>query len=152
MTNLNVYDRRRWYGTRVSECGVLLIIGFFAYTLVNKLLQFDAFKLNLARTGIFEARMVDLVAYFAVTMEAASILLLVFSRKWGLRFALLMMVAFTLYILYLATTGHYEVCGCGGVLNGLKFQWHLLINLVLIFILLLYVLYHRTYRPFYKEK
>ena len=55
----------------VSECGVLLIIGFFAYTLVNKLLQFDAFKLNLARTGIFEARMVDLVAYFAVTMEAA---------------------------------------------------------------------------------
>ena len=36
----------------VSECGVLLIIGFFAYTLVNKLLQFDAFKLNLARTGI----------------------------------------------------------------------------------------------------
>ena len=136
----------------VSECGVLLIIGFFAYTLVNKLLQFDAFKLNLARTGIFEARMVDLVAYFAVAMEAASIILLVFFRKWGLRFALLMMIAFTLYILYLATTGHYEVCGCGGVLNGLKFQWHLLINLVLIFILLLYVLYHRTYRSFHKKK
>ena len=136
----------------VSECGVLLIIGFLAYTLVNKLLQFDAFKLNLARTGIFDVQMVDLVAYFAVSMEAASILLLVFFRKWGLRFALLMMIAFTLYILYLATTGHYEVCGCGGVLNSLKFQWHLLINLVLIFILLLYVLYHRTYRPSHKKK
>ena len=136
----------------ISECGVLLIMGFFAYTLVNKLLQFDAFKLNLARTGIFDVQMVDLVAYFAVVMEAASIILLVFFRKWGLRFTLLMMVAFTLYILYLVTTGHYEVCGCGGVLNGLKFRWHLLINLVLIFILLLYVLYHRTYRPFHKKK
>ena len=136
----------------ISECGVLLIMGFFAYTLVNKLLQFDAFKLNLARTGIFDVQMVDLVAYFAVAMEAASIILLVFFRKWGLRFALLMMIAFTLYILYLATTGHYEVCGCGGVLNGLKFQWHLLINLVLIFILLLYVLYHRTNRSSHKKK
>lgn len=131
----------------ISEIGLLLIIGFFAYTLSNKLLQFDAFKLNVARTGLFEGMMVDAVAYLAVTLEAASILLLVFSRKWGLRFALLMMLAFTAYILYLASTGHYEVCGCGGVLNGLKFQWHLLINLVLIFILLLYVIYHRSHRP-----
>ncbi len=131
----------------ISEIGLLLIIGFFAYTLSNKLLQFDAFKLNVARTGLFEGQMVDAVSYLAVSMEACSILLLVFSRKWGLRFALLMMLVFTVYILYLASTGHYEVCGCGGVLNGLKFQWHLLINLVLIFILLLYVIYHRSHRP-----
>ncbi len=131
----------------ISEIGLLLIIGFFAYTLSNKLLQFDAFKLNVARTGLFEGMMVDAVSYLAVSMEAGSILLLVFSRKWGLRFALLMMLVFTVYILYLASTGHYEVCGCGGVLNGLKFQWHLLINLVLIFILLLYVIYHRSHRP-----
>ena len=136
----------------IGEVGLMLLIAFFAYTLVNKLLQFQAFKINLARTGIFNSQWVDWVAYSTIIVEAICILLLVFVRKWGLRFALLMMLAFTLYILYLATTGHYEVCGCGGVLNGLNFQWHLLINLLLIFILLLYVLYFRTNSSVRKKK
>ncbi len=136
----------------IREFVVLVIVGFFAYTLVNKLLQFEAFKLNVARTGLFEEHWVSVVAYFAIGAEIASISLLVFVRKWGIRFALAMMLFFTLYIIYLASTGHYEVCGCGGVLNGLKFQWHLLINLVLFFILLLYALYYRTPSSTHKKR
>jgi hypothetical protein len=136
----------------IREFVVLVIVGFFAYTLVNKLLQFEAFKLNIARTGLFERYWVNVVAYFAIVAEIASISLLVFARKWGIRFALAMMLSFTLYIIYLASTGHYEVCGCGGVLNGLKFQWHLLINLVLFFILLLYALYYRTPSSAHKKR
>ena len=140
------------FANSIREFIILLIVGFFAYTLVNKLLQFEAFKLNVARTGIFEGQWVSVVAYFAIVAEIASISLLVFARKWGIRFALAMMLFFTLYIIYLASTGHYEVCGCGGVLNGLKFQWHLLINLVLFFILLFYALYYRTPSSAHKKR
>lgn len=157
MTNWIVYDSMTTFSIQkvanyIREFVILLIVGFFAYTLVNKLLQFEAFKLNIARTGLFEGHWVNVVAYFAIVAEIASISLLVFVRKWGIRFALAMMLSFTLYIIYLAATGHYEVCGCGGVLNGLKFQWHLLINLVLFFILLLYALYYRTPSSAHKKK
>lgn len=126
---------------RVDKSIAFLLVAFFAYTFINKLLMFQAFKLNIAGTGVFYDVTVDLVAITALIAEATSVLLLIFKRKWGKLFSLAMMSLFTVYILYLARTGRYEVCGCGGILNGLSFSKHLTVNLLLILILLLSLFY-----------
>lgn len=93
--------------------------------------------LNIAKTGVFPPYLVDAVAYSALFFELICILLLIFKEKRGMQLSLLMMVIFTSYIIVLYFNDRYEVCGCGGILNGLPFLSHLLINSVVIVLLIL---------------
>lgn len=121
---------------------LIIVIAFFSYTLINKALDMNAFLLNIAKTGIFHDTMVDIIGYGAITAEALAILLLIFVESKGIIWSLLMMFSFTIYIIILYLTGHYEVCGCGGILNGLSFPWHLLINCLILFSLFILALLH----------
>ena len=116
---------------------LLAIITFFSYTLIYKVINIAAFALNIAKTGIFPIKLVDLVAYSALLIELLSILMLIFNEKRGIQLSLLMIVLFTLYITILYLNDRYETCGCGGILNGLHFFPHLLINLSIIIILII---------------
>jgi hypothetical protein len=109
--------------------GRSLLVLFFSYTFMNKILIFNSFLLNIAKTGIFGKQAVYFVAISALLMEGLSILLLVFSKRWGYYSSLTMMMLFTLYICWLFGLHRYEVCGCGGIMNGLSFSTHFMINL-----------------------
>lgn len=118
--------------------GILsVIIVFFSYTLVNKIINIESFMLNIAKTGVFHIKIIDFVAYLVLFIETLSIVLLIFKEKLGILLSLSMMIFFTVYIILLQLLGRYEVCGCGGILNGLSFSFHLLINLMVIILLLL---------------
>ncbi len=121
---------------------LLLLIIFFSYTFVNKIWDIDGFKMNIAKTSLFRGVMVDVIAYMALSVECICIILLLFKEKLGLICSWLMMLCFTCYICILFFFSLYEVCGCGGILNGLPFQWHLLINCVVI-IVISYLLYEK---------
>lgn len=114
---------------------VLAVLAFFAYTLVNKALDLTGFQLNIAKTGIFAGELVVWVSYLALALEGISIVLLLVKEQWGGLFSLCMMLAFTAYIVVLQGLGRYEICGCGGILNGLPFAVHLAINLGLLAVL-----------------
>lgn len=122
---------------------LLVIIAFFGYTLVNKLMNLDGFLINIAKTSVFQGRMVDLIAMYALISEALCIVLLVVKERWGALVSLSVMLSYTIYIIFLKSVGKYEVCGCGGILNGLEFHWHLLINIFLILTLLYLTTYAR---------
>ena len=111
-----------------------ILIIFISYTFMNKTLIFDDFLINIAKAGLFSNWMVYIVAYTAVCFESVAILLLIFKKKMGLYFTLIMLASFTLYILLLFMLDRYEVCGCGGILNGMSFNHHFTINILLIFI------------------
>jgi hypothetical protein len=122
---------------------LLVITAFFGYTLVNKLMNIDGFIINVAKTSVFQGRMVDMVVLYALISEALCIVLLVVKERWGALVSLTVMLSYTLYVVYLKSVGKYEVCGCGGILNGLSFHWHLLINIFLILSLLYLTTYAR---------
>lgn len=128
-------------GTRIGKIlrrlSVLSIIAFFSYTLINKAINVTAFTLNIAKTGIIPAKLVDFVAFSVLLVELLCIILMLFKEKRGIQLSLLMMVMFTVYILILYTGGRYEVCGCGGILNGLHFFPHFLINVLIIILLII---------------
>lgn len=113
-----------------------LLIAFFSYTAINKLLNMTDFQIHIAKTSVFRGVWVDIVSWFAIAIEITSIILLVFKQKLGLIVSKYMMILFTFYILYLYATNKYEICGCGGILNGLDFNYHLIINIVIIVIIL----------------
>ncbi len=126
---------------RISFKGIVIkilmlsIIVFFSYTFISKAININPFLLNIAKTGVFPMQMVDVIAYLALLAELSCIVLLVFKERSGIIASLLMMSAFTCYITLLYLLNRYEICGCGGILNGLPFHFHLLTNISIIVIL-----------------
>ncbi|MCP1995015.1 MauE/DoxX family redox-associated membrane protein [Flavobacterium sp. HSC-61S13] len=120
--------KKKYFTVIVSS----FLIIFFSYTAANKFLNLDDFKFNLIKTGLFKDDILPLVAYAAIGMELLCVALLIWRRKLGMTISLVMMILFTIYIIYLQLSGRYEVCGCGGILNGLKYEYHLIINMIII--------------------
>ena len=105
-----------------------------SYVFANKALDIDAFQSNLFKTGLFSDSAANTLAYFILIMELGSIILLLTNKILGLKVLFYMFIVFTLYISILKFLNKYEVCGCGGVLNGLSYEKHLIINISLIII------------------
>lgn len=103
-----------------------------SYVFANKALDISAFQMNIFKTGIFNEKNSNILAYVVLIVELSSIILLLINKRLGLDFLLILLLAFTLYISILFYLGRYEVCGCGGILNGLSYKVHLLINILLI--------------------
>ncbi|WP_407648366.1 MauE/DoxX family redox-associated membrane protein [Chryseobacterium formosus] len=111
-----------------------VLIIFFSYTLTNKLLAIKSFQTNIFKTGIFNFQQAVYLSYFVLLLELSIVILLIFKKKTGLLFSFIMMLIFTSYIIFLFANGRYEICGCGGILNGLSFKYHLIINLLITFL------------------
>nr|WP_130735283.1 MauE/DoxX family redox-associated membrane protein [Flavobacterium sp. J27] len=100
---------------------------------MNKFLSIESFQTNLLKTGFFEDSTTIYLSYLIILTEFVAVLILIFYKKLGALLMASMLSVFTIYILILRFYGRYEVCGCGGVLNGLQFKYHLMINVVLVF-------------------
>lgn len=124
----------------IAETVYLFLIFFFCYTAANKFANIESFKTNLIKTTLFSKEVANYFSYLVVLMEIVVILFLVFNKKIGLIVCSGLMLIFTLYISYLKYNQLYEVCGCGGVLNGLDYKYHFAINLCLL-LSSLYALY-----------
>ena len=116
-----------------AEALYLFIIIFFCYATTNKLLNLNSFRTNLLKTSLFTEDFAKVFSLVVITAEIIIILLLIFYKRLGLLIFSFTILIFTLYISYLRFKGLYEVCGCGGILNGLEYKYHFLINLSLIF-------------------
>lgn len=115
------------------------IIVFLSYTTFNKLQNIESFQMNLTKTGFFPQKIIPVFSYIVITAEFLTVLMLIFYKNIGLKIAGLMFLTFTIYISLLQALGKYEVCGCGGILNGLSYKYHITINLFLIFSTLLII-------------
>lgn len=136
---MTLIKRGKYY---VSEIIYYFLILFLSYVFVNKFLDINAFTSNIAKTGIFPEFINELLSYSVLLIEVIAIIILLFNKKTGLYYCLIMFLLFTFYITILNYTDRYEVCGCGGILNGLSFNIHLLINIILIFITTISIHYH----------
>ena len=119
------------------------MIVFISYTMMNKLLAIESFQSNILKTGLFSNILTIVISYFVIFVELAIVLFLIFQKKIGLILLLLMLSTFTIYITGLNLFNIYEVCGCGGILNGLQFKYHFIINILLISFS--FILYYTTY-------
>lgn len=116
----------------IAEIIYLFLIFFFCYTAVNKYMNIESFRMNLVKTSLFSIKTAHFFSYIIILLEIVAVAFLLFFKKKGLLLFSFIMLVFTLYISFLRFKGIYEVCGCGGILNGLQYKYHLLINFFLI--------------------
>jgi len=124
----------------LSACLILL----FVYTAVNKMFSIPSLKIVL-RDYPFIGGMAPLMSWLLPVVEliVAGLLFLPFSRIIGFYAALVLMIAFTLYVTYMVFFTSHHFCTCGGILQKLSWPEHLIFNL---FFLLLSITGIRLYK------
>lgn len=108
------------------------LILFISYAVMNKTISSESFQVNLLKTGVFDSQYIKLLSYSIISLELTVLLVLIFNSRIGALLLMAMLTTFTIYISLLRIFGRYEVCGCGGILNGLHFKYHFIINIILI--------------------
>ncbi|HTN05689.1 MauE/DoxX family redox-associated membrane protein [Agriterribacter sp.] len=119
--------------TRIADIISGIFIILFTYTAVNKLIDYSTFRIALVQSPVL-VNYADFMAVAVPAVELLIVVLLVFSatRKAGLFFSLIMMVAFTLYVSYLMFFASELPCNCGGIIKALTWKQHLIVNVILV--------------------
>jgi len=115
------------------EIIALFFVILFLYTGIAKLMEFDVFQEQLADSPVLEP-VAPIVAWGLPIVEFIVSILLFFPR-WrlkGLYAAFGLMVLFTSYVIALLTTSTELPCSCGGIIEALSWQGHLIFNSTLI--------------------
>lgn len=106
-----------------------LLILLFAYMAVSKFLSLASFRGVLVKLP-FISLGAGVLAWAIPLAELCIVLLLLLPRtRWyGLVGSLIMMAVFTVYLGYMKLFVPHLPCSCGGVISGMGWGWHLLMN------------------------
>ncbi|GAA0527778.1 MauE/DoxX family redox-associated membrane protein [Chitinophaga japonensis] len=107
-----------------------LFILLFVYASVNKLADYRAFSIELGKSPLLTA-FADWVAWGVPVVELVVVALLTVPR-WclaGLYAAFSLMTMFTAYIVAILKFSDYIPCSCGGVLQNMTWNQHLVFNI-----------------------
>ena len=124
-------------------CGLYIIL--FSYAAVSKWLDFSKFELQLAKSPLL-TKYSGVIPWGIPAIEIIISLLLVIPRfrLIGLYSAYSLMVIFTSYIVAITQFSEYIPCSCGGVLQNLTWNQHLLFNLFFLLLALLAIFLYRS--------
>lgn len=111
----------------------LLYVLLFVYAAVSKLLDFENFQVQLGQSPLLSA-FAWWVARLVPTMELGIVVLLAFPkwRKLGIFASLMLMTMFTSYIFIVLHFSSFVPCSCGGILEKMSWNTHLVFNAVFV--------------------
>ena len=115
--------------TTIIETVVILNIILFLYTGIAKIMDYSVFKEQLAVSPILSWA-AQPVAFLLPWVVFGIVLMLVIPR-WrlkGLYASFAMMTLFTAYIIVLFSISTEMPCSCGGIMEQLSWQQHLVFN------------------------
>ncbi|MFD2584207.1 MauE/DoxX family redox-associated membrane protein [Pedobacter vanadiisoli] len=118
-------------GTKVSKVISAAFILLWVYTAGSKLANFQSYRQEMSMQ-VFSPAFTTVLIYAIPSIEilCAILLLIKKTNKLGLGLSLLLMLAFTGYIL-LIISGYFPKtpCSCGGVIKAMGWKTHLIFNL-----------------------
>lgn len=109
-----------------------LLIMLFVYTAISKLLDYETFKGQLLSQPLPYFLSSQLVwAIPGIELLTAGLLSNRKYRTAGFGMSVILMLIFTLYVaLILLNAFEYIPCSCGGIMESLSWNEHLLVNLL----------------------
>ena len=105
----------------------------FTYAAISKILDYHDFRIKLGQSPLLSA-FAGYVAIGVPVLELIIVLMLIFPR-WrisGLFTSFCLMIAFTAYIFIILNFSSNIPCSCGGILQDLGWNEHLIFNIVFI--------------------
>ena len=121
-----------------------LLILLFLYSSISKIFDFNKFQYELGKSPLIPFGYASDISYTIILIELFICYLLYKHklRKIGLLLSFSLMLFFTLYIYYLLHYSYYIPCSCGGILNDLSWEWHIVFNTFFcVLALISYILY-----------
>lgn len=111
----------------------LLYILLFVYATVSKLLDFENFEVQLGKSPLLSA-FASWVSWLVPAIELAIVMLLIIPkfRSAGLLAAFSLMTMFTAYIFIVLHYSSFVPCSCGGILEKMSWNTHLVFNIIFI--------------------
>ena len=115
---------------RIIETICFLFIVLFVYASLNKLMDFENFLVQLGNSPIL-TKIKEPVAWLIPIIEIMLSISLASStfRLKALYGSLILMTIFTSYIIAILQFSYTIPCSCGGILQKLTWQDHLLLNI-----------------------
>ena len=125
----------------------LLFILLWIYASVSKLIDYDKFIVQLSQSPILTriARSISILIPF-LEVAIASLLIFEQTRFVGLLASFGLMVAFTAYIFAVTRFTKDIPCSCGGILEKLGWDAHLIFNAVFTLLALVAVITEQSFR------
>jgi uncharacterized membrane protein YphA (DoxX/SURF4 family) len=116
----------------------LLHMLLFIYAAISKLLDFENFQVQLGQSPLLSA-FAGFLAIAVPTFELIICCLLLSSRcrLIGLFFSYCLMCMFTAYIYIILNFSSYIPCSCGGILEDLSWNQHIIFNIAFIILALI---------------
>lgn len=124
--------------TTIVETIIFLYAVLFLYTGITKLTEYEIFRENVAESPIL-APIATPIAWGLPWMEFA-ITMMILIPRWrlkGLYATLILMVAFTAYIICILLFDKNLPCSCGGIIEQLSWPQHLVFNIAFILLAIL---------------
>ena len=112
-----------------------LFILLFTYAGVSKLIDFQNFRIQLGQSPLVSSFATE-ISILVPLIELLIIITLSvkYLRLFGLFASYMLMVLFTAYIFILLHYSPYIPCSCGGILEKMTWNQHLVFNLFFIFL------------------
>lgn len=124
---------------RTIFSGIVFILAIaFWYAAINKI--WSAERLNEFKTSLRQFPLIGIYAGILVYLLPLVEILIGFAivyrpiQKMGLLAYLIIIIIFTLYIIYLEISGAHLPCPCGGLSKYLTWEQHIGINILLIYV------------------
>ncbi|WP_338646068.1 MauE/DoxX family redox-associated membrane protein [Flavobacterium sp. KS-LB2] len=114
----------------------------FMYASSSKLINFENFRIQLGQSPLLSA----FAAWVAILVPVIEILIAIVLfipkfRFFGLLSAFALMMMFTAYIYIILNFSAYIPCSCGGILEKMTWNQHLIFNLIFVILLAVVVIY-----------
>ena len=120
-----------------------LFILLFVYAATSKLIDYQKFRVQLGQSPMLTA-FAGWVAWIIPSVEIIIAIMLALPRLrlTALYAAFSLMVMFTAYIIAITKFSEYVPCSCGGVLQNMSWNQHLLFNIGFVLLGLAGILLH----------
>jgi len=109
----------------------LLLTVLFLYTGISKLMEYTVFKEQIGASPILHP-IAPFIAWALPLAEFAVAVLLFIPawRLWGLYASFVLMIAFTVYVIAIVSFSKELPCSCGGVLQEMSWNQHIIFNII----------------------
>ncbi len=125
----------------------------FVYAAVSKILDFENFQVQIAQSPLLTSY-AGMISYLVIIVELITVILLVSPqlRTAGLFFSLGLMTSFTVYIFMILHYSDSIPCSCGGILEKMDWDQHLIFNIICVVLALAAIISTSTHQQRNKYK
>lgn len=124
-----------------------LVALLFIYTAFSKILDYSDFIFQLEKSPLIPVGKGDIFGLGVIVSEILASYLLFKKEQYGLYLSLFLMASFTVYLYVIINYSYYIPCSCGGVLEQMDWNTHIIFNLGITVLIISSILSQVTSNP-----